>query len=119
LVSIPAAIIPVDGCDGLSQYAWAAGQWGQAGETDQMPTFRSEGFRDVEAQSAQEAAEIFATRQARRDYGKNGHYRTMRLDSWTENGKSHTFEAFIGKPVPGDRFTTSGRNIWIYVRRVD
>jgi hypothetical protein len=82
-----------------------------------MPTFRSEGFRDVQAESAREAAEIFATRQARREYGRNGHFRTMRLDIWTENGRSHTFEAFIGKPVPGER-ATSGHNVWIYVDRV-
>lgn len=83
-----------------------------------MPTFRADGFRDVQAGSAREAAEIFAGRQARRDYGRNGFCRTMRLDSWTENGKSHTFEAFIGRPVPGERGTTSGHNVWLYVRRV-
>jgi hypothetical protein len=81
-----------------------------------MAKFACDGFRPVEAESAREAAEIFATRQARRDYGRKGHCRTIRLDSWTENGKSHTFEAFIGKPVPGDRSATSGRNVWVYVR---
>jgi hypothetical protein len=83
-----------------------------------IATFRADGFRDVQAESAREAAEIFAARQARRDYGRAGFCRTLRLDSWTENGNSHTFEAFIGKPVRGDRGTTSGHNVWMYVSRV-
>jgi hypothetical protein len=83
----------------------------------ELATFRADGFRDVQAESAREAAEIFATRQARRDYGRNGHCRTIRLDSWTEGGKSHMFEAFIGRPVRGEN-ATSGRNVWVYVRRV-
>jgi hypothetical protein len=83
-----------------------------------MFTFCADGFRAVRAKNASEAAEIFAGRQARREYGRGGHCRTLRLDCWTENGKSHTFEAFIGKPVPGERATTTGHNVWLYVRRV-
>lgn len=82
-----------------------------------MARFVADGFRAVEAEGASAAARIFAERLARREYGRSGHCRTLRLDSWTQNGASHTFEAFIGKPVPGDRATTSGRNVWIYVRR--
>jgi hypothetical protein len=76
-------------------------------------TFTCDGFRPVQADSAAEAARIFAGRQARRDYGRRGYCRTMRLDCWTEDGRSHTFEAFIGYSV--DRATTSGRNVWLYV----
>jgi len=83
-----------------------------------MTLFASDGFRPVRADSAREAAEIFANRQAAREYGRTGFCRTMRLDCWTPNGRSHTFEAFIGRPVPGDRGTTAGRNVWIYVRQV-
>jgi hypothetical protein len=82
-----------------------------------MAIFRADGFRDVQASSAQEAAQVFAARQARREYGRNGHCRTLRLDSWTESGITHTFEAFIGRPVPGER-ATRGRNVWVYVQRV-
>jgi len=83
----------------------------------QLATFSADGFRDVQAESARDAAEIFATRQARRDYGRNGHCRTIRLDSWTESRKSYTFQGFIGRPVRGEN-ATSGRNVWVYVRRV-
>lgn len=82
-----------------------------------LATFRADGFRDVQAQSARDAAEIFATRQARRDYGRNGHCRLIRLDNWTTNGQSWTFNAFIGRPVRGEN-ATSGRIVWVYVRRV-
>lgn len=82
-----------------------------------LATFRADGFRNVQAESARDAAEIFATRQARRDYGRKGHCRTMRLNSWSESGKSYTFEAFIGRPVSGEN-STSGRNVWVYVYRV-
>ena len=81
-------------------------------------TFRADGFRDVQADNARAAAEIFADRLARRAYGRNGFCRTIRLDSWTENRKSHTFEVFIGKPVRGERGTTAGHNEWLFVHRV-
>jgi hypothetical protein len=79
-------------------------------------TFTCEGFQPVRADSAQEAARIFAERQARREFGRKGFCRTLRLDCWTEDRRSHTFEAFIGRPVPGEPGTTSGRNVWVHVR---
>lgn len=82
-----------------------------------MPTFHADGFRPVKADDARAAADIFAKRQARRDYGRAGYCRTMRLDSWTENGRTHTFQAFIGKSVRGEPGTTSGHDIWLYVTR--
>jgi len=81
-----------------------------------MATYYSPGFRNVEAESPAEAARIFANRQARRDFGRRGYCRTLRLDCWTENHRSHTFEAFIGYDV--DRNSCSGHNVWIYVDRV-
>lgn len=80
-----------------------------------MATYTADSFRNVEAENAREAALIFANRQARREFGKRGYCRSMRLDCWTEDGKSHTFEAFIGRDV--ERGTCAGRNEWIYVRR--
>lgn len=75
--------------------------------------YRSPGQRAVRAESATDAAAIFAGRQARRDYGRRGYVRMMRLDCWTQNGRSHTFEAFIGRDV--NKNECSGRNIWVYV----
>ncbi len=49
---------------------------------------------------------------ARREYGRRGYYRTLRLDSWTEDGSSHTYEAFIGHD--DGHGATVGRNVWIY-----
>ena len=65
------------------------------------------------ATDAKHAADIIA----RREFGKRGYCRSIRHDSRTEDGKCHTYEAFIGRPVPGERGTTAGRSIWIYERR--
>ena len=62
------------------------------------------------AENAQHAADIIA----RREYGKRGFCRSLRHDSRTEDGRSHTYEAFIGRAVPGQPGTTAGRNVWIY-----
>lgn len=82
-----------------------------------MAQFTCTGFRAVEADSAGEAAGIFAERAARRAYGRQGYCRTLRLDSWTQDGSSHAYEVFIGRDVRGSQGTTSGRNEWLTVHR--
>lgn len=82
-----------------------------------LPMFECDGFRPVVAPSATGAAKIFANRQAIREYGRRGYCRTLRLDSWTQNGATHHFQAFIGRSVPGNPGTTSGRDIWLSVHR--
>lgn len=83
-----------------------------------MPTFHADGFRPVVAESAAEAARIFANRQARRDYGRAGVHLALRLDSWTQNGRSHAFQVFIGKALPREASgTVQGRNVWLHVTR--
>jgi len=49
---------------------------------------------------AKEAARIFANRLARKKYGKKGYCYHVRLDSWTQDGTVHHFEAFIGRDLP-------------------
>lgn len=83
-----------------------------------MAKFIASGFRAVTAADAREAAEIFATRAARRAYGRRAYCRTLRLDSWTQDGRQHNYQAFIGRDVPGQRGATSGRDEWICVTRV-
>lgn len=80
-----------------------------------MRRFTCEGFRAVEAYGPEEAAEIFAERQARRDYGRAGYCRLVRLDCWAESGRYHNYECFIGTTVKGEPNTTAGRNIWLTV----
>jgi hypothetical protein len=82
-----------------------------------MSTYTCTGFRPVEADSHREAAEIFAARIARKAYGRCGHCRAIRLDCRTEDGRSYTFEAFVGRPVRGEN-ATAGANVWIHTRRV-
>jgi hypothetical protein len=65
---------------------------------------------------ARDAADILA----RREFGRRGVVVTFRLDSWSEDGKSHTYEAFIGRsPTAAEARKygngITGRNVWIYV----
>lgn len=76
--------------------------------------FRSDGFRPVRAWDATDAAKIFATRWAQQNYGRNGYCHHVRLDSWTESGSTHHYEAFVG--VPADNGCV-GKNIWLTVYR--
>ena len=65
---------------------------------------------------ARDAANILA----RRMYGKRGTVVTLRLDSWSEDGTSHTYEAFIGRSPTASEARkygngVSGRTVWIFV----
>lgn len=62
---------------------------------------------------ASDAAFIFATREARGEYGRRGFCHHVRRDSWREDGSTVTFEAFIG--VPWDCTGCQGHNIWLTV----
>ena len=79
-------------------------------------TFFCPGHRRITAEDAEAAARVFAGREARREYGRRAYVRVLRLDNWTENGRSHTFEAFIGRDVAQNQ--CSGRNVWIHVDRI-
>jgi hypothetical protein len=74
------------------------------------------GTKRVRAHSAEEAANVFAERKARKAYGRRGYVRTLRMDSWAQSGTSATFEAFIGHDGSEPR-TTVGHNVWISVTR--
>jgi hypothetical protein len=81
-----------------------------------MKRYTCSGFRSVCAESADEAALIFAARQAVKFYGRGAYCRTLRLDSWSEDWACQTFEAFVGYAgqEPG---TTVGRDTWITITR--
>ena len=84
-----------------------------------MAKFIASGFRAVEADSAADAAKIFATRAAKKAYGANAYCRSLRLDSWREDRTGHTFEAFIGRNVRGERGACAGHNEWLSVYRIN
>jgi hypothetical protein len=55
---------------------------------------------------------------ARRAYGKRGYCHHVRLDTYTENGSSFNYEAFIGVDQPAKYGGgCSGRNIWLTVTK--
>ena len=73
----------------------------------------------VAIDSARNMARAAADILARREFGRRGTVVAIRLDSWSEDGKAHTYEAFIGRlPTAsearkyGDGVT--GHNVWIY-----
>jgi len=79
-----------------------------------MTTYRCDGFHGVDADSPKEAAEIFANRHARKEFGKRGYCRTVRLDCWARDGRTFHFEAFIGRDIDRQG-TCQGHNVWLYI----
>lgn len=76
--------------------------------------FRADNLRPIKAKTLDSAANIFADRIARAKYGKSGYCRICRLNSWSSDGRSATYQLFIGHD--GSQIgTTVGRNIWITV----
>jgi hypothetical protein len=78
--------------------------------------YHCNGYQSVEAASAHEAAATFFGRLAHREFGKSGHARALRLDSWSEDESCFTYAAYIGVYNPRDRITT-GRNEYLIVTR--
>lgn len=81
-----------------------------------MKSYICDGMRPVKEESMAKAAKIFANRQARKEYGRRGYARTIRLDHWTQDGAFATFQAFIGKDIGGG--STAGHDVWIDVKVV-
>jgi hypothetical protein len=78
-----------------------------------MNTYKSNGHRDVTAESMKEAAQIFADRKARKAYGKGGYARTCTLGSWSQDNSLGEFSAFIGYST--GRNETTGGNAYFTV----
>ncbi len=76
--------------------------------------YTADGFRPVEAESMQEAANIFADRLARRKYGKNAVSHTNQ-NSWSRDGLMGEYQAFVGRYDRQSRSST-GDNVWITVQ---
>jgi hypothetical protein len=80
-----------------------------------MNKYECSGYNAVQARSMKEAAETFAARAARREFGKAGYCRICRMDSWSEDGTRATFDCFIGYSTGQGQ--TTGHNIWLTVDR--
>lgn len=73
----------------------------------------------VRADNARNMARAAADILARREFGKRGTVVMLRLDSWSEDGKAHTYEAFIGRQPTASEVRkygngVTGHNVWIY-----
>jgi hypothetical protein len=77
--------------------------------------YQCDNFRPVRAQSFKEAAQVFASREARRLFGKNAYCRTLRRDCWDTDGRNEEYEAFVGIEVEPN--TTEGRNIRLVISK--
>lgn len=78
-----------------------------------MYVFTSPDHRPVTATGPTEAARVFASRTARKMYGRRGYVRAMRCDCWTQDGRIHHFQVFIGRDVAPNE--CSGGNVMVYV----
>ena len=81
-------------------------------------TFATQGCKSIQAESMQEAAEIFANRIARKKYGRNGYARTCHRESTTIDGGMAEYNAFLGYTPAGkhNAGTTVGANEHFSVR---
>ena len=68
-------------------------------------------------EGAMGVGEIFAGRKARAEFGRRGHVRACRVDSFSTDGRVERYEAFIGVPGHGiDRSATVGHNVFFSVK---
>ena len=79
-----------------------------------MKKYMSRGMRSVTADDMGSAAAIFAERLARRKFGRSAYCRTMRLDSWSQDGTLGEYDAFVGTTT--GRNETTGSNVRFTVR---
>ena len=61
-----------------------------------MNTYTTNGCKSVTAESMKEAAQIFAQRMARKEFGKRGGCRTCTIEAYAQDGRLAEFSAFIG-----------------------
>jgi hypothetical protein len=78
-------------------------------ETTTIKTYISAGMRAVTAESMRDAAEIFATRLARKSYGRSAYARTLNLNSWSQDNTVGEWESFVGYRT--GMHETTGHNV--------
>ena len=61
--------------------------------------------------SAGEVAQMFADRLARQKYGRAGYARTCNLNSYSSDGTTGEYQAFLGYTVDKASYTTAGHNV--------
>jgi hypothetical protein len=82
-----------------------------------MNKYTCEGMRPVLAESFTEAAQVFAARMARKNYGKKSNVGALRLDSHPPDHSYAIFDAFIG--YRSGLNETTGHNVSLHVYRKD
>jgi hypothetical protein len=78
-----------------------------------MNKYMTSGCRSVIAENMAEAAKIFATRIARKEFGKTAYCRICNLESWSQDCSLGEYQAFIGYTPPGkyNLGITVGKNV--------
>lgn len=80
-----------------------------------MQRFICSGFRSVLAESIHDAAEIFASRAAKRAYGRKGYVRTCEEGAHAADYRLAEYSAFIGYSTGQNE--TTGHNVHFTVHR--
>jgi hypothetical protein len=78
-----------------------------------MRQFRCAGLRGIRSDDGREAAHIFATRLAKKKYGRSAYVRTLNVDSYSQDGSVSNYQAFVG--VRTGSHETTGSNIYFTV----
>jgi hypothetical protein len=91
-------------------------------ESTTMTTYTCDNFKPIRygdecgqiiIETAKDAARVFAARYARKMFGKRGTATAIRADSWTQDGRIHNFQAFVGRHTSNGG--VSGRNEYFTV----
>jgi hypothetical protein len=77
--------------------------------------YKTDGCKSVDTETALEAAEIIAGRIARRQYGRRGYCRVLRMESWSADHSHSEYSAFLGYKRNGE---TIGSNVRFTVRAI-
>ena len=80
-----------------------------------MQRFTCTGFRSVLAESIHDAAFVFASRAAKRAYGRKGYARTCEEGAHAVDYRMAEYQAFIGHSTGISE--TTGHNVYFTVHR--
>jgi hypothetical protein len=79
--------------------------------------YHCQGFKPIpfeKVETVKQAAKIFATRLARKEYGSGGGVGALNLNSWSQDNNEFDFSAFCGK-VDSKQRTCDGKNYYFHI----
>lgn len=82
-----------------------------------MRKYTANGFKSVMAERITEAAQVFANRAARREFGRKGYCRTCTQGAYSQDGRLAEYSAFIGYTTGRNETTGHNINFTVYAKK--